>query len=104
LAFPFEPWPPPDRDPSRRRLELPRVPFFVPVPDAPGRLPLFFAPLDRCPDTPRPRGASGFAPLPFVPRELCLRAMPNSSAATLANGIPRIAGGAVNPSEPRQEN
>jgi len=48
----------------------------VSVPDAPGRLPLFFAPLDRCPDvTPLPRGASDFAPLPFVPRELSLRAM-----------------------------
>jgi hypothetical protein len=39
-------------------------------------LALFFAPLDRCPDVaPLPRGASGFAPLPFVPRKLSLRAM-----------------------------
>jgi len=63
----------------------------VPVPDAPGRLALFFAPLDRCPDVaPLPRGASGFAPLPFVPRRLSLRAMPNSSAATFSQTAFRV--------------
>ncbi|HEV3486046.1 MAG TPA: hypothetical protein VG106_11610, partial [Vicinamibacterales bacterium] len=58
-------WPPPERDPDRRRPELPRAPFFDPVPDGPGRLPLFFFPLDPRPEVrPRPRGASGFAPCP----------------------------------------
>jgi hypothetical protein len=78
----------------------------VPVPDAPGRLPLFFAPLDRCADvTPLPRGASGFAPLPFVPRTLSLRAMAELLRGdALANGIPRVAAGGMNPSEPRQDN
>jgi len=54
---------------ERRRLELPRCCFFDPVPEAPGRLALFFAPVDPRPDVCplRPRGASGFEPLPRPP-------------------------------------
>jgi hypothetical protein len=67
LAFPFEPCPP-DRDPDRRRLELPLAAFFAPVPEGPGRFALFFAPVDPRPDVAgRPRGASGFEPLPRPP-------------------------------------
>jgi hypothetical protein len=40
----------PDRDPERRRPELPRWPFVDPVPEAPGRLALFFAPLEPRPE------------------------------------------------------
>ena len=43
----FEPWPEPEREPERLRLELPVAFFFGPVPDAPGRLALFFAPEER---------------------------------------------------------
>jgi hypothetical protein len=44
FAFPFEPWPPPDREPERLRLELFCTPLFLPVPDGPGRFTFFFAP------------------------------------------------------------
>jgi hypothetical protein len=44
FAFPFEPWPPPDREPERLRLELFCTPLFLPVPDGPGRFMFFFAP------------------------------------------------------------
>jgi hypothetical protein len=59
--------PPPEREPARRRLELPFMPFFDPVPEAPGRLALFRAPLDPVPEVCplRPRGASGLDPVPF---------------------------------------
>ena len=65
FAFPLVAWPP-EREPERRRLELPRTPLLEPVPDAPGRLALFFAPVEPVPDVwpVRPRGASGFEPLP----------------------------------------
>ena len=67
-ALPFDPCPPPDRDPDRRRLELPRVPLGSPVPDAPGRLALFLAPLDPRPDvSPLERGAFVFDPFPLPP-------------------------------------
>ena len=67
--MPLEPCPEPDREPERRRLALPAMPFFGPVPDAPGRFALFLAPVDPWPDVwPfRPRGASGFEPLPRPP-------------------------------------
>jgi hypothetical protein len=68
LAFlvPFFWAPPlPDWDPDRRRPELPRVCFFDPVPDAPGRLPLFFfAFAARLATTLRPPGASALGPVP----------------------------------------
>jgi hypothetical protein len=65
VALPLLPWPPPDREPERRRLELPDVPFFEPVPDAPGRLALFLATLEPVPDVFLvARGASVFEPLP----------------------------------------
>ena len=55
----------PDRDPDRRLPELPRACFFDPVPDAPGRLPLFFFPFAaRLASTLRAPGASFFGPLP----------------------------------------
>src|SRR5688572_30078193 len=67
-AFPFDPCPPPDRDPDRRRLELPRTPFLDPVPDGPGRLALFFDPVDPRPDvSPLERGAFVFDPVPLPP-------------------------------------
>ena len=63
-----DPRPAPDREPDRRRPELPRVPFLDPVPDAPGRFALFRAPVEPCPEVCpfRPRGASGFDPLPLA--------------------------------------
>ena len=42
--------PPPDRDPERRRPELPFTPLDEPVPDAPGRFALFFAPVEPRPE------------------------------------------------------
>ena len=47
FALLFEPLPEPEREPERLRLELPVAFFFGPVPDAPGRLALFFAPDER---------------------------------------------------------
>jgi len=62
----FCPLPAPDRDPDRRRPELPRAAFFAPVPDAPARFALFRAPVEPRPDVwpVRLPGASGFEPLP----------------------------------------
>ncbi len=77
----FDPVPAPDREPERRRLELPRVPFFGPVPDAPGRFALFRAPVDPVPEVCplRAPGASGFEPRPFAaPRSL--RVLPGGPA------------------------
>jgi hypothetical protein len=99
--FPRDPVPLPDREPERRRLELPRVPFLGPVPDAPGRFADLRAPVEPLPDVCPffARGASGFEPRPFdLAREL--REVPSTSPATspvlsevvlvrLRDGVPR---------------
>ena len=70
---------PPEREPDRRRLELPFIPFLGPVPDAPGRFLLFFAPLERRPDvSPRPCGAFGLDPLPLPSLLSCAMSYPTS--------------------------
>src|SRR5205085_9318370 len=57
--------PAPEREPERRRPELPPMPFLGPVPEAPGRFLLFFAPVDPVPEVCAPRGASGLDPFPL---------------------------------------
>jgi hypothetical protein len=92
-----DPRPPPDRDPARRRPELPRVPFFDPVPDAPGLFALFRAPVDPRPDVCpfRPRGASGFEPRPRAAacevRDLPSRPSTSPLLSDVVRALPRDA-------------